>query len=219
MDEKETGRVEAFSDGVFAVAITLLVLNIQPPPLSDPRLLLDGWPNSGLAGYLAGQWPTLLAFITSFATVGVMWMNHHRVFKSIVYVDHALLALNLLLLLVIVFFPYPTALVALQYAAHPGAITAAVFYSGVNFILAICFNLLWRYATYKNRLVSKNADPLEIASISRQYLYGPFVNLFIFALAWFNAAACIGVTLLVAVFFALPVRLPSRPPEKQRQEA
>ncbi len=83
MNEKETGRVEAFSDGVFAVAITLLVLNIQPPPIADTGSFADGL----LRGYILQQWPMLLAFVTSFATIGVMWINHHKVFSRIKYVD------------------------------------------------------------------------------------------------------------------------------------
>ena len=215
MDEKETGRVEAFSDGVFAVAITLLVLNIQPPPLSDPNLLSD----SALPHYLASQGPALFAFVTSFATIGVMWMNHHKVFSRVIYVDSALLALNLLLLLVVVFFPYPTALLAQQYVAHPEGHTAAIFYSAINVVLAICFNLLWRYATHNNRLVRKDADPQDIAVISRQYLYGPLINLLIFALAWINVTVCVVIILLAALFFALPGRSPRKAAQDQRQEA
>ena len=215
MDDKETGRVEAFSDGVFAVAITLLVLNIQPPPLSDPNLLTD----NGLRSYLANQWPNLLAFVTSFATIGVMWINHHKVFNRVVYVDNGLLALNLLLLLVVVFFPYPTALLAQQYAVHPDGHVAAIFYSATNVVLAICFNLLWRYATHHNRLVRKDADPEDIAAISRQYIFGPFVYLFTFALAFVSVQASVAIILLLALFFALPGRTPRKDSQAERQDA
>ena len=169
MDEKETGRLEAFSDGVFAVAITLLVLNIQPPP--TPDLLID----PALLAYLSKQLPALLAFVTSFATIGIMWINHHRLFGHIKRTDNILLMLNLLLLLVIVFIPFPTALVAQQYAAHPEMHLAAAIYSGTSVILAICFNLLWRYASYHNRLLGKNADTRAVMAISRQYLFGPLL--------------------------------------------
>ncbi len=215
MDDKETGRVEAFSDGVFAVAITLLVLNIQPPPLSDPNMLID----NNLRQYLLGQWPNLLAFVTSFATIGVMWINHHKVFSLVVYVDNGLLALNLLLLLVVVFFPYPTALLAEQYAKHPEGNVAAIFYSAINVILAICFNLLWRYAAHHNRLVRKDADPQDIATISRQYIYGPFIYLFTFILAFFSVPASVAIILLLALFFALPGRSSRKDSQAGRQEA
>src|ERR1044071_6817642 len=110
MEEKETGRTEAFSDGVFAVAITLLVLNIKIPglDLSPGHLPADKdlWP------MLVKEWPMLAAYATSFATIGVMWLNHHRLYTHIKRIDTGLLLLNLLLLLVIVFIPVPTALIA-----------------------------------------------------------------------------------------------------------
>src|SRR5215472_16418300 len=118
MNEKETNRLEAFSDGVFAVAITLLVSNIKIPPdnlLNDQHLWSE----------LLSQWQILLAFVTSFATIGIMWINHHRLFTHIKRTDTGLLLFNLLLLLMIVFVPFPTALVAQQYAVHPDQHIAA----------------------------------------------------------------------------------------------
>src|SRR5579884_3581999 len=110
MDEKETGRLEAFSDGVFAVAITLLVLNIRIPGSETfPATLL---PDTDLWRKLGEEWPTLAAYVTSFATIGVMWLNHHRLFIHIKRTDTVLMLLNLLLLLTIVFVPVPTALLA-----------------------------------------------------------------------------------------------------------
>src|SRR5579863_7061046 len=109
-DIKETGRIEAFSDGVFAVAITLLVLDIQPPhsfPLDDSHLFQ----------MLIGNWPIYLAFVGSFATIGIMWINHHRLFAHIKRTNTPLLLLNLFLLAVIVFIPFPTALLA-QYVVY-----------------------------------------------------------------------------------------------------
>ncbi len=199
-DEKETGRVEAFSDGVFAVAITLLILNIQLPPITK---LQD---DHALWGFFGNQWPMLLAFVTSFATIGVMWLNHHRLFKHIRYVDNTLILLNLLLLMVIVFIPYPTALLAQQYIHYPAGHTAAIIYSGTGIIMAICFNLLWRYASYNNRLLGKNADIEEAQAISRQYHFGPLFYIITFTLAWINVPACIILSLLFAIFFALPLR-------------
>src|SRR6266568_5707 len=203
MENKETSRLEAFSDGVFAVAITLLVLNIKP--LSD-NVLARG----GLAFWqeLGGQLPALLAFVTSFFTIGIMWINHHRLFNHIKRSDTGLMLFNLLLLLVIVFIPYPTALVAQQYDLNPAMHDAALLYSGTNVILAICFNLLWRYASYHNRLLGKDADTRAVAAISRQYLGGPLLYLIAFGLAFVSVAASIIFVLLLALFFALPPRLP-----------
>ena len=96
MEEKETNRLEAFSDGVFAIAITLLVLELKLPTTQDLE-------QKGLVAYLLGQWPMFLAYITSFATIGIMWVNHHRLFTHIKRADHNLLLLNLLLLLIVTF--------------------------------------------------------------------------------------------------------------------
>jgi uncharacterized membrane protein len=206
-NDKETGRLEAFSDGVFAVAITLLVLNIKMPPdnLLDDR-------NLGLA--LLGQWPMLLAFVTSFATIGIMWINHHRLFNHIKRTNNTLLVLNLLLLLVIIFIPFPTALVAQQYAVHPEMHVATAVYTGTNVIMAVCFNRLWHYASYHNRLLSKNADPRAVRAISRQYLFGPLLYLIAFGLTWVYAPASIIFTLILALFFAVPGRLPPLQPQE-----
>ena len=205
MEEKETGRLEAFSDGVFAVAITLLVLNIKIPglDLSSSNLRNDAqlWP------VLLNEWPMLAAYATSFATIGVMWINHHRLYSHIKRTNTVLMLLNLLLLLIIVFIPVPTALVA-EYLVHPDQHAAALLYSGTNVILAISFNLLWRYASYHNRLLAKNADTRAVSAINKQYSFGPLVYLIAFILALFNTPASIILNFLIALFFALPPRLP-----------
>ena len=197
MEEKETGRLEAFSDGVFAVAITLLVLNLHLPP----ALLKD----DGLGSFLLAQWPTFAAFVTSFATIGIMWINHHRLFTHIKRVDTPLMLLNLLLLMIIVFVPFPTALLA-EYTVQPDQHLAAFLYCGTFIVLAICFNLLWRYASYKNRLLDKKADPEAVQAITRQYRFGPLFYLIAFGLAWVYVPASIAANLLLALFFALPGR-------------
>ena len=207
MDDKETGRVEAFSDGVFAVAITLLVLNIHglDNPLSHPA-------DSDLATILLKQWPTYLAFATSFATIGVMWINHHRLFTHIKRVDTNLLALNLLLLFVIVFIPFPTALLT-SYITHPENHIAAVLYSATCILLAISFNVLWRYASHKNRLLDKDADREAVQAITNQYRFGPLFYVISLILAFIYVPASVVLNLLLALFFALPGRHARSAPE------
>jgi uncharacterized membrane protein len=205
MEEKETGRLEAFSDGVFAVAITLLVLTIKIPGVDVPASQLPN--DTQLWAILLSEWPMLAAYTTSFATIGVMWINHHRLYTHIKRTNTILMLLNLLLLLVIVFIPVPTALVA-EYLVHPDQHAAALLYSGTNVILAICFNLLWRYASYHNRLLSKNADTRAVSAITRQYWFGPVVYLLAFILALFSAPASLTLCFLLALFFAIPPRLP-----------
>ncbi len=205
MEEKETGRLEAFSDGVFAVAITLLVLTIKIPGADTPGSQVPN--DAQLWHQLLNELPMLAAYVTSFATIGVMWINHHRLYTHIKRTNTMLMLLNLLLLLIIVFVPVPTALVA-EYLVHPDQHAAALLYSGTMVILAVCFNLLWRYASYHNRLLSKNADTRAVNAITRQYWFGPVVYLLAFALAWFSTLACLTLCFFLALFFAIPPRLP-----------
>ena len=207
IDDKDTGRLEAFSDGVFAVAITLLVLNVKVPglDLSPDKLLDDSFKPTGLWSALSNEWPMLAAYVISFATIGIMWLNHHRLFKHIKRTDTGLLLINLLLLLVIVFIPVPTALLA-EYLPRPDLHAAAIVYSGTSFMMACCFNTLWRYASHNNRLLGKDVDPRSVEAISRQYLFGPFFYIVAFALAWVNVPACISLEFILALFFAVPGR-------------
>lgn len=205
-DEKETGRIEAFSDGVFAVAITLLVLDLHVDDIGSLReqLLRLG--------------PQYLAFVTSFATIGIMWINHHRLFTHIKRTDTILQLLNLLLLLVIVFIPFPTSLLA-KHLNSPEELTAAIFFNGTYAVLAICFNVFWRYASYKNRLLGKNVNEQGVRAISRQYLFGPLLYLIVFGLAWVNVAFSLICQLVLAIFFAFPGHAftPSTPAHKEQE--
>ena len=205
MDEKETNRLEAFSDGVFAVAITLLVLNIKIPGIDLPLDKLP--PDANLWNTLGNEWPMLAAYVTSFATIGIMWLNHHRLFTYIKRIDTGLVLLNLLLLMFIVFVPVPTALLA-EYVELPDQHAAALVYSGTFVLTACCFNFLWRYASYHNRLIGKNVDARAVEDISKQYLFGPLVYLIAFALAFVSTTATIIASFALALFFALPPRVP-----------
>ena len=199
--EKETGRIEAFSDGVFAVAITLLILNIQVPAKAQV-LQQAGNIDIALSKILLDNWTVYLAFLTSFATIGIMWINHHRLFNHIRSSDDTLLALNLLLLLLVVFVPFSTALFA-EYLT-PTSHLPAVIYSATFILLAICFNLLWRYASHNNRLLDNKADPQAVQAITRQYRFGPLLYLVAFGLAFLYAPTSLIWCLLLALFFALP---------------
>src|SRR5262245_8055436 len=189
--ETETNRIEAFSDGVFAIAITLLILEIKVPSPEQGRL--------GIA--LLRQWPSYLAFLLSFAYIGVMWMNHHRMFTHIRRYNDTLLLLNLLLLLGITAVPFPTAVLASNLGT-PEQRTAAIFYNGVYVVIAIFFNVLWRYAV-SHHLLDKAVMP-SAAMISRQYSVGPLMYLLCLALAWVDVRVSLAVNVALAVYFALP---------------
>jgi uncharacterized membrane protein len=187
----ETGRIEAFSDGMFAIAITLLILEVKQPG-----------PSAGsLASALLKQWPSYLAFLLSFFYIGVMWMNHHRMFTHIRRSNDTLLVLNLLLLLGVTVTPFPTAVLA-NSLGTPDQRTATIFYNAVFAVIAVFFNVLWRYAVRRELLDKQLAA--SAAMISRQYAVGPLMYLVCLALAFVDARVSIGVNVALAVYFALP---------------
>lgn len=191
---KETGRLEAFSDGIFAVAITLLVLEIKIPP---PGI-------SGLASWVLGQWPSFLAFFISFMTILIMWINHHAIFKLVQRTDHTFIILNGGLMLLITFVNYPTSVLAEHIQARDTGdrIFAATFYSATFIAISIAFQALWHYATHQRRLLGKRVDPALVATIHKQYRFGPLLYLVAFALAFLNVWASVAVNGGLAVYFA-----------------
>ena len=190
--EKETGRVEAFSDGVFAIAITLLVLNLKVPAASA----------GGLVPALARQWPTYLAYLTSFATILVMWVNHHRLFTHIRRTTGAFLFLNGLLLLFVTAVPFPTSLVS-AHLRSSDARAAAAIYAGTYFLIAVAFNVLWRYASGGMRLIDPRSDPGDVRAITRNYRFGPVLYFSAFLLAFVSVPASLGLCAALAIFFAV----------------
>ncbi len=193
----ETTRIEAFSDGVFAIAITLLVLDLKVPrELSEGRTLDQ---------ILLAQWPGYLAFITSFLTILIMWVNHHRMFTLIGRSDHRLLFYNGLLLMGVTLVPFPTALVA-EFLRHDGERTAALVYSGTFIFIAICFNLLWRTAAVNDRLLDPHADRAAVTAIFDAYRYGPAVYVLAFAIAFWSVTASLALNLGLAIFYAAPAK-------------
>jgi len=189
----ETSRIEAFSDGVFAIAITLLILEIKIPPVTQ----------ASLGRQLLQQWPSYVAFLMSFLFIGIMWINHHRLFTHIRRADNGLLFLNLLLLLGVSAVPFPTAVLA-AHATAPGLRTAAALYNGTYVIIAVFFNLLWRYAVSRNLLDRSSAE--FGVSTSRQYMVGPLLYAICFGLVWVNVALSLALNLALAVYFAIPAQ-------------
>jgi uncharacterized membrane protein len=194
LDKKETGRIEAFSDGVFAIAITLLVLGIEVPKAAN---LAKG---SSLLTALLALWPHYLAFVTSFASILAMWVNHHRIFTFIRKSDHFFLYWNGLLLLLITFLPFPTTLLA-EYLLHPEARTAGAFFAGTLLAIAFTFKELWRYASKNERLLSRTVNHEDVEQITTQYKYGPIAYLAAFALSFVSTGMSAGLCLCIAVFF------------------
>jgi uncharacterized membrane protein len=189
--EKETARIEAFSDGVFAIAMTLLILEIKVPSAGS----------GDLSRQLIRQWPAYVAFVISFAFIGIMWINHHRLFTHIRRSNNVLLFLNLLLLLGVTAVPFPTAVLA-QHFGQSDQRAAAILYHGTYFAIAVFFNILWGYAS--RHLLEKDADASAARTISAQYALGPLLYLLCVALTWVNVPLSLLVNIALAVFFALP---------------
>ena len=146
MDEvMSTSRLEAFSDGVFAIAITLLILDVTVPPGSGAHL----------AHALVQEWPAYLAYVTSFLTISVIWVNHHAMFSKVSYADRRLVFGNSVFLLVVAFIPFPTRLLAEYIRDTDGARTAALFLGLTFIVLSVVFNLVWRSIAIDRRLVPR----------------------------------------------------------------
>jgi uncharacterized membrane protein len=195
--ETETGRLEAFSDGVFAVAITLLALDLSVPATATVAR------HHGLAAALLAQWPVYLAYVLSFGTILIMWINHHAMFKFIKRADHPFLLMNGLLLLIITAFPFGTSLLA-AYIEQPDKKVAMVVYSSLGLLMAITYNRMWAYAVHGGRLLDAEADRHLVASISRSYSFGPPLYLAALVVAFLSAEASLAVAILLALFYTLP---------------
>lgn len=198
----ETNRLEAFSDGVFAVAITLLVLNLVVPEPGTAK-------GFSLGAKLLEAIPTYLAYVLSFITILVMWVNHHRIFYFVKRTDQVFLILNGLLLMIITAMPFAASMLArylpLTSTIHDADRQVAMgVYCGESFMMALLFNLLWRYAAHGNRLLGKDANPRLVRSLSAQYRYGPVVYLVVLLLDLLNAWLSLGLVIALAVFFAIP---------------
>jgi uncharacterized membrane protein len=191
---RDTGRLVAFSDGVFAITITLLVLEIKPP--TDYGNLLHG---------LAVLWPSYLAYALTFLFIGQVWVNHHVMFDHIRSADRLILLLNTLVLMVVAFLPFATSVLAGAMRSGHGQRVAVVFYGLAFAVTALTFNAVWQYAS-RHRLLSEALASEAATAIGRR---------FELALAWLGIGALLGAALPVLgiaviiafnVFYWLPIR-------------
>ncbi len=192
-EEKETGRLESFSDGLFAFAITLLVLNLRDPVQGATGSLSQG---------LISEWPAFFAFLTSFFTILIMWVNHHTMFNSIRKMDTRSMFLNGFLLLTVVLNPFTTMLVA-DHLQDSNASAAVGVYAGVFLFLSIVWNTLWRYASTGHRLLSSAVSDDAIRRANRDFNYGTLLYGVAFVLSFFSAIGSILTILGLAVFWAV----------------
>lgn len=156
-DRWSTGRLEAFSDGIFAIAITLLVLEINVPESAFEDL----WKG------IADQWPSYLAYATSFLTIGGMWLAHHGIFRRLASADGMVMRVNLLLLMLVSFLPFPTKLVAEAINQTTAAERAAViFYGLVLLSISVVVGALWRYIAGHRDLLEPDVTDDDVRAIA-----------------------------------------------------
>jgi uncharacterized membrane protein len=189
MDEGTT-RLETFSDGVFAIAATLLVLEFSVGATSGPQL--------GHA--LLELWPSYLAYATSFLTIGIIWINHHYCVQTLARCDRTLLFLNLLLLLIVGFLPFPTKLVA-QYLQQPGERDAALAYAATFVAMSIVYNSWWRYASSGRRLIRDSVPDSAVRAISRAFNPGVPMYTAVLLIAFVSPLASVALTFAIAAFY------------------
>ncbi len=188
-----TSRVEAFSDGVFAIAITLLILEVRPPHSAPGEL----------AGDLVSLWPSYAAYTVSFAIIGIIWVNHHDIFRQIVAVDRPLLFLNLLLLLTVAFLPFPTVLLADYLRSGTNSHIAAAVYSVNMTVIGLSFIAVWTYLARAPVLLDPAVGTAGALRARRAAFVGPALYGLSIPLAFVSAVACLIVYAALALYFAI----------------
>jgi uncharacterized membrane protein len=186
------GRLETLSDGIFAIAITLLVLTIAQP--SNYR---------SLAHELGGLWPSLAAYVVSFSVIGIMWLNHHSVFSNIEGIDRGVFFLNLVLLMTIVFIPYPTGVLGQALGKEHGERTAAVFYSAAMAVNGLAWASLWLYVSVGRRRLNPSFPESERRITTVLFTSVTLFYLVAVGVAFLNPYACLAFHGALAVFYAL----------------
>ncbi len=189
-------RVEAFSDGVMAVAITLLILDLRVPPADE---------TDSLARELGRQWPTYAAYVVSFLTIGIIWINHHAMLRRLVGVDHTFLILNVVSLMSIVVLPFTTSLMADYLTADHGQRLAAVIYGGSFLVMSLLFVLLHWYMLLKRPHLLQDHVTVPIRrNILRRNAFGVIPYALATLGGLLSPFVTLGICALLAAFFALP---------------
>src|SRR5216684_3876694 len=189
-----TERITAFSDGVFSIAITLLVLNLRVPtvlPSESPGNVLD---------QLRTQWPNLLSYILSFVIIGIYWIAHHNMFHYIKRSDRPFLWINILLLMCVAFIPFPAGLLG-QYS---GQRISLITYASSLILTNLMLSLLWWYATSNHRLVDQDIDPHFVRTVNRRNMTAPVVYLVSIGLSFLSPLASLIVFFLFPLYYIFP---------------
>jgi uncharacterized membrane protein len=196
--QRDLARVEAFSDGVFAFAVTLLVITIRIPRLNDPDA------SEGLQKLVLQQWPSYIAFAITFAVVGAVWANHRLMFSHLARADHVLVSLNLLELMSVAFLPVPTGILGTWVMSDRNRFFAVIFYGTTLVILGIVHNLMWWYAAYWARLTSPHFPEAKRRALSLTWIVGPVAYAVCVGLAWLDPRVSLVGFALLAILYLLP---------------
>lgn len=191
------GRVEAFADGVFGFAFTLLILDFHAPEST-----------ANLFPYLLSLWPRLLAYGISCLLIGVVWANHRAMFLHITKVDWMTLFLNVLLMADVAFLPFPTSLLATAISSGQGLSEAAFFYGAVLTIGGVFFNGLWLYEA--RRIETQRGAGTGLAFTSLRFALGPLAYLVATLCSLWQPVLAIGLYIALIIYFWLPWRAERR---------
>lgn len=193
------GRLEAFTDGVVAIAITLLVLDLRVPRANTIGS------SDELVRALRHEWPSFVGFVLSFVFIGIIWANHHAMFCHIRRANHTLLMLNILFLFSVSLLPFSTALLA-EYLPHGGTERriAAVIYAGTFELISISFNAVWWYGTHHDGLRDPSTSAGSVAAITKSYTLGFILYTIAFVLCWLVPLAGLAMMGGLALLYALP---------------
>jgi uncharacterized membrane protein len=200
-DRWDTGRIEVFSDGVFSIAATLLVLEIAVPEADFDHL----WKG------IADQWPSYLSYATSFLTIGGIWLAHHAIFRRLRFADATVTRLNLLLLMAVAFLPFPTKLVAEAIDSSSAERTAVLFYGATLLVISVVTNVIIRYAGSQPGLIEEeNRD--EVVALAAGSTPNLGLYAVVLALAFLSPKVAAFALLAIGVLAILRAQSPDRHP-------
>jgi uncharacterized membrane protein len=202
-----TSRIEAFSDGVFAIAPTLLVLELKVPHVEPGEL----------GGTLLGNWPSYATYVVSFLVIGIIWVNHHAVLERIRKVDRPLLFLNLVFLMAVAVIPFPTALLADYLKAGHDEHLAAAVYGGSMTLMGVTFGSIWAYAVLSGDLLHEGIDPARARRSLWIFAAGNPLYVLAIGASLLSAKLALAIYALLALFYMFDV-LPELTQQEDVQE-
>jgi uncharacterized membrane protein len=185
----ETSRLETFSDGVFAIAATLLILEVSLPG------------HGSVTHDLVHAWPSYVAYAISFLTIGIIWVNHHTVMEQIGRVDRTFLFINVVFLMIVAFSPFPTRVLAEH--LREGSRAAAFAYGLTFTLMALSYGVMWLYAARGRRLIAEDADQRVVTGITRSFAPGSFIYAAATLSSLISAYLAVALYAAIALFYVL----------------